>query len=280
MFKNCTLLIVFAIMVSCQARQSIVRTLNFPKIELKAEQLPRKENLWCFLMAGQSNMAGRGIVEPKDTLPSDRIFTINKSNELIIAKEPLHFYDPSMTGLDCGLSFGKAILKHLPDSISVLLIPTAIGGSSITKWLNDSIHRGVPLLTNFKEKVKIGNEYGVVKGVLWHQGEADANDKNIPLYKDRLSELFSLFRNVTGDGNLPILIGELGSYSRCDEDWQKINEQIRLCTLTDNMAFLINTFDLKDKGDKVHFNSHGQRTLGKRFAKTYLTQFLIVANKQ
>jgi hypothetical protein len=68
----------------------------------------------------------------------------------------LHFYENILTGLDCGLSFGNAIVKDAPARISVLLIPTAMGGSSISQWLGDSIHRDVKLLTNFKEKVVLG----------------------------------------------------------------------------------------------------------------------------
>ena len=32
------------------------------------------------------------------------------------------------------------------------------------------------------------------------------------------------------------------------------------------------TFDLKDKGDKIHFNSEGQRIMGQRFAIEYLNK--------
>ena len=58
-------------------------------------------------MAGQSNMAGRGFVEPIDTLINTRILTINRQNKLIYAKEPLHFYEPHKKGLDLGMSFSK-----------------------------------------------------------------------------------------------------------------------------------------------------------------------------
>ena len=98
-----------------------------------------KENVWVFIMAGQSNMAGRGIVEPEDTVSDKRIFSINKDGQIIIAKEPLHFYEPERTGLDCGLSFAKTLITKIPDSISILIIPTAVGGSSISQWLGDSV---------------------------------------------------------------------------------------------------------------------------------------------
>lgn len=246
------------------------RTQFFPKKEVKVEKLPKKKDVWVFILAGQSNMAGRGLVEPQDTIPSERVFTINKNGEVILAKEPLHFYEPSMKGLSCGLSFGKAILEQVPENVTVLLIPTAIGGSSISQWLGDSLFRNVHLMSNFREKVELGKKYGKIKGILWHQGESDANPKNVPLYKDRLTLLFSKFRQTAGNRKLPILLGELGSYSRNIGNWKKINEQIRLYASTDKYAFVISTADFKDKGDGTHFNSEGQRTLGKRFASEYI----------
>lgn len=210
-------------------------------------------------------MAGRGQVEPKDTVSHKRVFTINKSGELILAKEPLHFYEPTMAGLDCGLSFGKTLIKQVPDSISILLIPTAVGGSSISQWIGDSTHRNVSLLSNFKEKVAIGKRYGQIKGILWHQGESDANPNNMMLYQNRLAQLMSDFRQITNNEKLPILIGELGSYSK-NERWLIINEQINSYVLSDPYSSIIKTKDFKHKGDQVHFGSKGQRLMGKRFA--------------
>ena len=265
------LLLTLAILglISCSQRENDKRTLSFPTQEIKAENIPSKENIWVFILAGQSNMAGRGLIEPHDTIPFKRVLSINQNGEIIEAKEPLHFYEKSMSGLDCGLSFGKTLATELPDSISVLLIPTAVGGSSISQWLGDSLFRNVHLLTNFKEKVALSKKYGSIKGILWHQGESDANQTDLPYYKDRLSKLFENFRNIIDNENLPILIGELGSYSN-NTNWLKINEQIKLYSLTDSNSIIIDTSDLKDKGDKVHFNSEGQRSLGQRFGKEFL----------
>jgi len=118
-----------------------------------------------------------------------------------------------------------------------------------------------------------GEKYGKIKGILWHQGENDANKNDIPFYKNRLSELFIKFREITENENLPILIGELGSYFRNNENCMKINEQIRLYATTDKNVITINTSDLKDKGDKVHFDSGGQRTMGQRFTDGFITKF-------
>ena len=248
-----------------------IRTSNFPKSTIHPSSIPKKENVWVFIMAGQSNMAGRGFVEPKDTIPSKRILTINKNKEIILAKEPLNIYEPAFIGLDCGLSFGKRLIEQIPDSISVLILPTAVGGSSIYKWLGDSIHRDVPLLTNFKEKVELGKSIGQLKGILWHQGESDANKNNSFEYEDRLSELFIHFREIAGDNELPILSGELGAFSE-NEYFKRINGQIRNYASNHDLI-LIKTSDLNHKGDSLHFDSAGQRLMGKRFADEYIKKY-------
>lgn len=230
----------------------------------------KKDKVWVFVMAGQSNMAGRGVVEAEDTLTNDRIFTIDKNGKMILAKEPLHFYEPNLVGLDCGLSFAKTLLKSVPKDVSILILPTAVGGSSISQWLGDSVHRGVKLYSNFLEKIEFAKKNGEIKGVLWHQGESDTNPRDIPLYKERLGTLISRFREAAGNKKLPVLLGELGSYSANPTNWELINEEIRKYAKEDKYSSVISTKDFKDKGDHIHFNSAGQRELGKRFAEAWL----------
>lgn len=257
-------------LISCSHKTVVERTTYFPKqIEAMSNSI-NKQNVWVFIMAGQSNMAGRGIVEPKDTVPNRRILSINKDGQIIIAKEPLHFYEPERTGLDCGVSFAKKLIKKIPDSVSILIIPTAVGGSSIRQWLGDSVYRSVKLFSNFLAKVEIAEQNGVIKGILWHQGESDANENDIPLYKQRLGLLFSRFRTAVGNSELPVLLGELGSFSDNPANFNLINKAIQEYAAEDKNSGVVPTKDLKDKGDHLHFNSKGQRIMGKRFAKAYL----------
>jgi hypothetical protein len=240
-------------------------------IPTNLDSMTSKENVWVFILAGQSNMAGRGLVEPEDTITNDRVFTINPAGEIIPAREPLHWYEPLLTGLDCGLSFGKTLASHLPDSVSILILPTAVGGSSISQWIGDSTYRNVTLLSNFKEKVALGKANGTIKGILWHQGESDTGSEElIELYQERLKTLFLKFRTEIGNDSLPVLIGELGSFSANDPNWQAVNKQIRAYVATDPHATIIQTSDFTHKGDFIHFNSEGQRTMGERFALKYL----------
>jgi hypothetical protein len=245
----------------------------FPKKTEVVKKIPSKKEVWVFLLAGQSNMAGRGKVEPQDTVPNERVLTINSKGQLILAKEPIHFQEPGNEGLDCGLSFGKEMVKNIPKNIKILILPTAIGGSSISQWIGDSLFRKVHLLSNFNEKAELGKKYGTIKGVLWHQGEADATPKNIPLYKDRLAILFTDFRSTAGNSNLPVILGELGPFPYSYENWMKINAVMKEYCQQDKNSALISTSDLKHKGDSVHFNSEGQRLMGQRYAHTFLSKF-------
>jgi len=275
MLKFYSLLILCSLLTGVTVLQDNTdpRTRHFPKKEVMPESLPEKENLWVFIMAGQSNMAGRGQVEPQDTVATERVLSINKEGDITLAKEPLHFYEPELTGLDSGLSFGRELTRHLPESISVLILPTAVGGSSISQWLNDETFRDVRLLSNFREKMAIGKEVGQIRGILWHQGESDANPEDIPHYEERLEQLFNRFRQITVEAELPIVAGELGSFSTKPEEWEAINEQLRRYAEQDLHMTVVPTGDLKDKGDRVHFDSEGQRTLGKRYAEAWLNNF-------
>ncbi len=272
--KQFFILLSILFFVSCNKKIVVERTTYFPKqIEMMTGEI-NKQNVWVFILAGQSNMAGRGIVEPQDTVANKRILSINKNGQLIMAKEPLHFYEPNLTGLDCGYSFGRTMIKNLPDSISILLLPTAVGGSSISQWLGDSLFRNVKLFSNFLAKAAIGKQYGTIKGILWHQGESDTNEKNIPLYSERLSMLFTKFRMAADNNNLPILLGELGSFSKNKEGFELINKAIHNYSSQDTNTTVVFTGDLKHKGDSLHFNSKAQRTIGKRFAEVYVNKFL------
>lgn len=232
-----------------------------------------KENTWVFLLAGQSNMAGRGKIESQDTVKHPRVWSINADGVVIAAQEPLHFYEPRVAGLDCGMSFARTLIEEVPDNVHILLIPTAVGGSPIDKWLGDSLHRNVRLLTNFSEKMEIAKREGDVKAILWHQGEGDATPDRIPPYPEKMSRLFRTFREMAGNDSLLILAGETGSYGKNKENRDLVNAAIWKFAADDVNARVISSANLPHKGDETHFNSESLRTLGQRYATEYLRYY-------
>lgn len=273
MMKSFIVIFCFGFTLGLSA-QDVSRTIYFPKVVEKPAVLPDRNKVWIFIMAGQSNMAGRGFVEPQDTVAQPRILAIDKSGQLILAKEPLNLNEPSMVGLDCGSSFARQLLKSCPSDVSILILHTAVGGSSIQKWINDSIHREVPLLTNFRKRVEQAKSFGIVKGIIWHQGESDANEKGISLYLNHLDILFTKFREICGDSRLPIAMGELGYFSKtAHASFMAINAVMHQYADTDPRTVVVSTKGLDHKGDFLHFNSEGQRKLGVRYAKGLLKKF-------
>jgi len=249
---------------------------NFPRNKDYVDTMPHPDSVYVFIMAGQSNMAGRGFVEPQDTIPCKRILTIDEANNWIYAKEPLHFYEPSMTGLDCGMSFARKLLDHIPEGVSIAMIPTAVGGSSIEQWLDNETHREVALLDNFRNKTTFAGSYGKIKGILWHQGESNASLERIPTYAQKLDSLITLFRKIADNDSLPVLIGELGRFARPEEKqarWDKVNSIIHSSAEKDKNTAVVTTEELNHKGDYVHFDGASQRKLGERFAEKFRTKW-------
>ena len=253
------------LLLSCQEPTDSI----FPKSFVKVDSLVYSNNTWVFVFAGQSNMAGRAKIEANDTVSSNRIFMLNENNEVVFAKEPLHNYEKDMLGLSSGLSFGKAMLNSVPNNISILLIPTAVGGSSILQWLGDSLHRGVKLLTNFQEKINVGKQYGEIKAIFWQQGETEALLNRTSNYGENLSLLLTSFRNISKIQNLPVFVGELGHFSK-NVNFSIINQEIHQYAKKDSNTFIVQTNDLKHIGDELHFNSESQRIFGERLAYDFL----------
>ena len=78
------IILLFIFSILCSHKIVAERKTYFSKRTEAMSTSINKENVWVFIMAGQSNMAGRGIVEPEDTVSDKRIFSINKDGQIII----------------------------------------------------------------------------------------------------------------------------------------------------------------------------------------------------
>ncbi len=97
--------------------------------------LPAKKDLHLFLLAGQSNMAGRGArkdLTAAEAAPDPRILALNTELSWQLAVDPLH-WDKREAGVGPGKFFAKLVAAKSPGA-TIGLIPTACGGSPITTW--------------------------------------------------------------------------------------------------------------------------------------------------
>src|SRR5688500_16990950 len=67
-----------------------------------------------YLLIGQSNMAGRGLIEEVDKVPHPRVLMLNKQNAWVPAVDPLHF-DKSVAGVGLGSTFGRVMAEAEPE---------------------------------------------------------------------------------------------------------------------------------------------------------------------
>ena len=214
-------------------------------------------------------MAGRGFVQPQDTISSRLVLALDKNNEWVYAKEPLHYYESLRTGLDCGLSFGKKLAALYNKRITIGLVPCAVGGSSIEQWIGDSTYRGVTLYSNLINKARKAAAYGTIKGILWHQGETNASAGNYKNYKEKLEQFFTKLRNDLGDSHLAVYAGQLGSFldRKTNPFADSVNNDLMKLSSSFKNFYVIDISDLTPKADSIHFNSRSQRIMGERFAQ-------------
>ena len=135
--------------------------------------LPKKENIHLFLLAGQSNMAGRGIIEESDKLPHPRVLALDKDGKWRLAVAPIHF-DKTVTGVGLATSFAEAIAKRYPN-VTIGLVPAACGGSAISTWEPGGYHSQTKShpWDDAIARARVAMKNGALKGILWHQGESD-----------------------------------------------------------------------------------------------------------
>lgn len=222
------------------------------------------ENFHLYLLIGQSNMAGRGIVEPQDTVGNKRILRLNKAGDWEIAKEPVHF-DKSSAGVGPGLTFAREMIKE-NDSIVIGLIPCSAGGSGIDIWLNDLFWEqtlSYPY-NNALLRTKLAMKDGTLKGVLWHQGEGDCAPEKLNLYQEKLISLIYKIRQAFAVSDLPFIAGELPEFNTCSKRFNPILYEVQ--KTTENVG-VVSGAGLLPMPDGVHIDASSEREFGKRYAE-------------
>lgn len=241
-------------------------------LSVKADEpLPPPEKFDLFILAGQSNMAGRGALDDASAKAPPRVLKWTSANHWAPATEPLH-WDKGVAGAGLGRSFAEAVTEKYPD-LTVGLIPTACGGSPISAWAPGEFHgqTGSHPYDDCIARAKSAAQNGKIKAILWHQGESDNNPAAAAVYEEKLRELIARFRADLGIPDLPFLIGQLGQFP--DQPWSEsmvvIDQAQQNIARTTPGVYFVSSEGLLSKGDNVHFNTESLREFGKRYAQSY-----------
>lgn len=258
-----------------RARQLLVnRALGYgnhsdKRIEAEvAGKLPSKEKLHLYLLIGQSNMAGRGVLDSEKRISHQRVLKLSPNNKWTYGVEPLHHDKPAIAGVGLGMSFAREMADADP-SVTVGLIPCAVGGTPLERW-----EKGGDLYAQAVERTRLALKDGTLKGILWHQGEADSgNEEKSRSYADRLVKMVGDLRADLGGGDVPFVAGELGTFLALENKekkpsyWPEVNRQLGTVPARLPRAAVVKSEGLKHKGDEVHFDTPSLREFGHRYAE-------------
>lgn len=230
-------------------------------------------NFHLYVLAGQSNMAGRGTVEAVDRTPHPRVWMLNKDNQWVPATDPVHFDKPAVVGVGPGLTFGRQIADQ-DTSVFIGLIPTAVGGSAIDAWQPGGYHEqtnNYPYDEAIK-RVQLAQQAGTLHGILWHQGESDSKPELAAVYEQKLTRLIGRFRQVFNSPSVPVVIGTLGDFF-IPENPSASQINAILLNLPKQVPHVacVKASGLTDGGDDTHFDAASARELGRRYANALQT---------
>ena len=248
-------------------------------------------NFQIYLCFGQSNMEGNATPEAQDYENVSERFKmmaavdfsnpVRKRGEWYSAIPPLCRQGTGLTPADY---FGRTMVEKLPDNVKVGVINVAVGGTSIKgfmeEYVADYVAGEADWFKNYMacydnnpfrrlvETAKQAQKYGIIRGILMHQGETDGGMGNWAqnvkkVYERLLDEL-----DLSAD-NVPLLAGETvqtdqGGY--CGG----FNNVIATLPNVIPTAHVISSKGCPQKGDGLHFTAEGYRTIGKRYAECML----------
>lgn len=244
-------------------------------------------DLW--VLAGQSNMQGwgnrNGTEEAED--PLVHVYAMNDTWRM--AKDPLHVLEeshdtvhasppdeqtrqqqvtdalarPKGTGL--GMTFAKELARRTGRPIG--LVACAHGGTSMDQWSPAARDQGGASLygSMFRRVIACG---GHVKGVLWYQGESDANPELCVVFKDKFTALIAAMRSDFVDPELPVIYAQLSRFVHAGleyKSWNTVQTTQLALESAIPRVWMAAAVDLPTD-DPIHVGTEGLKTLGKRMA--------------
>lgn len=265
---------------------------------------PQKGKIKVFLLAGQSNMDGRGDGSKLSAEDKERLTRAQDHIQFAYNHKPVipldvtvpesHIAKKFNLKLTFGpeLFFGLGLSEALPDD-QILFIKRSIGGTSLYGcWNADwSAEKASVMKEEKKPKLyrdfttyirKVLSEYKEdeykICAMLWVQGEADSNvAKNGPkpaeTYGMNLKSLINAVRKDMGVKDLPFMMLQVGS-GKVVKGMQETAKTMK------NVSFIPQSKDpespayLPGYGPPTgHYNYEGMKRIGTQFADTFLREY-------
>ena len=224
-----------------------------------------------FLLAGQSNMAGRGDLTPDTALTAPGCLMLRMgrwqpmSEPVNVDRAVLPGASPR-SGASLAASFAAGYARQA--GCQAGLIPCADGGTTIAQW-----QPGGLLFDHAVMQAKLALRTSALQGILWHQGESDCLEQaQLDAYPERFLRTMRAFRAELGD--LPILVGELGYPEHGftgtpAELLRAFNRRLPALAAALPRCAVVSAAGLVCRGDGLHFDTPSLRAFGLRYLEAW-----------
>lgn len=213
-----------------------------------------------FILAGQSNMRGRGMpIDPGQ--PTDPRLLDWHATQWVVASDPLAYPPARDDGVGPGMTFGLDAIADLPSS-TLGLVQCAIGSTPIVAWTPTGYAWDACMN-------QVSAAGGLVSAVLFLQGETDAVKRyKADSWRTHFEEMLAGLRATFGP-ELPVILAEIGHLNPANFPYQKTVRQAQNDAAgQDYKVALVHTDDLPVE-DGLHFTVDAYRILGHRFADAW-----------
>jgi len=221
-----------------------------------------------FLLIGQSNMAGRGILDSVPPIINESIKMLRNGRWQIMA-EPIH-NDRPMAGVGLASSFAASWqADHSGEQIG--LIPCADGGTSLNDW-----QVGGALFDHAIFQAKLAQRSSQLTGILWHQGENDSSVELAAKYGEKFDSIVNELRRQLGVPDIPLIIGAIGDFlpngvfGAHFKDYHLVNSALQKYAASHNNCNFVSAKGLTANEDQIHLNAPSLRKLGLRYYQAFL----------
>lgn len=238
----------------------------------------------CYLLAGQSNMDGRGLnsdlTETQQQAVKDAIIFYSNPPLATTNWEPLkpgYSRPPKFKDQLPSPKFGPEIgfvteMQQTRPNQKIAIIKATRGGTNLrSDWQpgtpTDSQSQGrcyqnlIQTINTATEKLVSDGHTYTIRAMLWHQGESDAN-ADPKTHQQRLTNLIARVRSDCSSPELPVILGQVADNGKRD----KVRTAIQATAAdVDHVGFVaVEGLTTWDEG--THFDAASQLLLGQRFA--------------
>lgn len=235
-----------------------------------------------FVAAGQSNMKGHAQpYGPGMDDPDPRIAQYGVTRRVIeTATVPMDFY-PDPVGVSPAWFFARHYLATQPAHVGVLLVPCAKGGTGFNDgtgtggtWDDRQVTPGVidlygESITQTQEALTAAGDSAILKGILWHQGESDANRS--AAYEEQLDRLIGKYRTDLGNSTLPFVVGQMTPEGNEISPGKTAVDAIHQATPAriQYTGLATSPWGATNYTDTTHFSRTGVEHLGREYVNAY-----------